>query len=88
MKLIGNLSKDDRIIRVVIGLWFISMVYIGPETLWGWLGIVLLATALVGFCPVYKKMGFDTKAAAGENQKTTESSKVAENASSEKAGTA
>jgi len=74
MKLVGNLSKDDRIIRVVIGLWFISMVYIGPETLWGWLGIVLFATAAIGFCPVYKKMGFDTKAAAGENQSATDSS--------------
>jgi len=71
----GNISKDDRIIRVVIGLWFISMVYVGPETLWGWVGLIPLVTAMIGFCPLYKQLGFDTKKAAGEiEEEVTENS--------------
>jgi len=56
----GNVGKDDRIVRTVIGVGFISMVFIGPETAWGWFGLVPLLTAVVGFCPLYTKLGFDT----------------------------
>jgi len=82
----GNVSKDDRIIRIVIGLWFISMVYIGPETLWGWVGLVPLLSAIVGFCPLYKKLGFDTKKAVGENQAVIKDSDVAEDIPERRAG--
>jgi len=60
MKFCINVGKDDRIIRSLIGLGFISMVFVGPETAWGWFGIVPLLTAVVGFCPLYTKLGFDT----------------------------
>ena len=82
----GNVSKDDRIIRVVIGLWFISMVFVGPETLWGWFGVVPLLSAVIGFCPLYKKLGFDSKEAAGENVELVEES--ANDSSNEKVGAA
>jgi len=72
----GNISKDDRIIRIVIGLGFISMTFMGPETLWGWVGIVPLLTAVMGFCPLYKKLGFDTKLAAGEIEPVAEAEVV------------
>ena len=60
MTLTGNVGKDDRIVRVLIGLGFISMVFVGPETAWGWFGIVPLLTAGIGFCPLYTKLGLDT----------------------------
>jgi len=56
----GNVGKDDRIIRALIGLGFISLVFIGPETKWGWFGLIPLLTSVVGFCPLYTKLGFDT----------------------------
>ncbi len=50
----------DRALRVVLGLVLIALVFVGPHTLWGWIGLVPLATGLVGFCPLYRVLGIDT----------------------------
>ena len=50
----------DRIIRVVIGVALISLVFVGPQTLLGLIGIVPLATGLIGFCPLYRVLGINT----------------------------
>lgn len=55
-----NESGFDRIVRVILGLGLISLVFIGPESVWGWIGIVPLLTGLVGFCPIYKLFGIKT----------------------------
>ncbi len=55
-----NVGATDRIIRVVVGLGLISLVYVGPQTPWGWLGIVPLLTAVVGYCPLYSLIGAST----------------------------
>ncbi len=55
-----NEHNIERIIRVVLGLVLISLVFIGPQSVWGWVGIVPLATGLVGFCPLYKVLGINT----------------------------
>ena len=55
-----NEGKVDRILRIAIGLGLLSLVFVGPETMWGLVGIVPLATGLIGFCPLYKILGFDT----------------------------
>lgn len=55
-----NEGKLDRILRVVVGLVLIALVYVGPQTQWGWIGIVPLLTGIVGFCPAYKLFGIDT----------------------------
>lgn len=56
----ANIGKTDRIIRIVAGLLLLSLVFIGPQTLWGLVGIILLATAFINFCPAYKLLGMDT----------------------------
>lgn len=56
----ANVGKTDRIIRIVAGLALLSLVFIGPQTLWGLIGIVLLATAFINFCPAYKLLGMNT----------------------------
>jgi hypothetical protein len=56
----ANVGKTDRIIRIVVGLALLSLVFIGPQTLWGLIGIVLLATAFINFCPAYKLLGMNT----------------------------
>ena len=55
-----NIHNIERVIRVVIGLAIISLVFIGPQTAWGWLGLVPLITGLVGNCPVYSLLGINT----------------------------
>ena len=52
-----NIGRTDRIIRILVGLGLIALVFIGPETPWGWLGLVPLLTALVGTCPLYSIFG-------------------------------
>ncbi|MBM3576631.1 MAG: DUF2892 domain-containing protein [Alphaproteobacteria bacterium] len=56
----ANIGKTDRIIRIVAGLLLLSLVFIGPQTLWGLVGIIPLATAFINFCPAYKLLGMDT----------------------------
>jgi len=55
-----NEGKLDRAIRIVLGLALIAMVFIGPQTLWGWIGAVPLLTGLVGYCPLYSIFGINT----------------------------
>ena len=55
-----NQGTVDRTIRVVVGLVLISLVFIGPQTPWGWIGLVPIATGLSGWCPAYTLFGIDT----------------------------
>jgi len=55
-----NEGAIDRAVRVVLGLVLISLVYVGPKTPWGWIGILPLATGLVGFCALYAVLGIST----------------------------
>lgn len=50
----------DRMIRVVLGLGLLSLVFVGPQTPWGIVGVVPLLTGLVGFCPLYRLVGLST----------------------------
>ena len=55
-----NLASWDRAARVVIGLALIALVFVGPKTAWGWVGLIPLVSAVVGFCPAYKLFGINT----------------------------
>ena len=55
-----NIGNIERLIRGIVGLAAISLVFIGPQTAWGWLGLVPLATAVVGWCPPYALFGLST----------------------------
>jgi hypothetical protein len=60
-----NMGPIDRAVRVVLGLILIAFaIQIGvPATEWGWIGwigIVPILTALVGFCPLYDLLGIST----------------------------
>ncbi len=50
----------DRVVRVILGLGLLSLVWIGPQTAWGWVGLVPLITGLVGSCPLYRLFGIST----------------------------
>lgn len=55
-----NVGTVDRILRIIVGLILISLVFIGPQSAWGWLGLIPLATALIGWCPLYRLLGIKT----------------------------
>ena len=55
-----NEGTADRVIRVILGLVLIALVFVGPQTQWGWVGLIPLVTGLVGFCPLYKVLGLST----------------------------
>ena len=60
-----NLSKWDRIIRVVLAallayLYFAGIVASGPGVVLLVLGAVFVVTAIIGFCPLYAVFKFST----------------------------
>lgn len=55
-----NVGGVERIIRIIVGLALISLVFVGPMTPWGWIGVVPLLTGLTGFCPPYALLGINT----------------------------
>jgi hypothetical protein len=55
-----NEHKVERGLRVVLGLALLSMVFVGPRSWWGLVGLVPLATGLLGSCPLYSLIGFST----------------------------
>ncbi len=56
----SNVGMIDRSIRILVGAALIAMVFIGPQTTWGYLGIIPLATGFFGFCPAYCPLGLST----------------------------
>lgn len=59
-----NVGGIDRLLRAILGLGLIGLVFIGPRTAWGWVGMVPLATAIFGWCPPYAMLGISTCRAA------------------------
>jgi hypothetical protein len=55
-----NVGGIDRVLRIIVGLGLISLVYVGPQTPWGWIGVIPLLSAIVGFCPAYRLIGLST----------------------------
>jgi hypothetical protein len=55
-----NEHPVERVLRVVIGLALIAIVFTGPKTPWGWIGVVPLLTGLIGSCPLYTLFGWRT----------------------------
>ena len=55
-----NVGTVDSIIRAVVGIVLLSLVFVGPHTPWGWIGVIPLATAIFSFCPAYTLLGIRT----------------------------
>jgi hypothetical protein len=55
-----NEGTIDRVVRIVAGLGILSLAFVGPQTAWGYVGLVPLVTGLVGFCPLYAMLGVNT----------------------------
>jgi len=55
-----NIGGMERILRIVAGLVLIALAATGTAGWWGWLGLVPLATGLMGWCPPYSLLGIST----------------------------
>lgn len=55
-----NIHPIERVIRIVLGAVLVSLAFWGPSSPWFFLGVIPLATGLVGWCPPYALLGFST----------------------------
>ena len=55
-----NEHPVERLLRVGLGLGLLGLTFMGPKSPWGFLGLVPLATGLLGSCPLYTLLGFST----------------------------
>jgi hypothetical protein len=55
-----NEALWERIVRIIVGLFLITLTFWGPESAWGWLGLIPLLTGVFGFCPLYALVGSPT----------------------------
>lgn len=55
-----NVGGIDRILRIIVGLVLIGLAATGTVGLWGYIGVVPLATGLIGWCPAYLPLGIRT----------------------------
>jgi hypothetical protein len=55
-----NIHSVERIVRVVVGIGLTSLAFIGPANPWFFLGLIPVATGLLGWCPPYAMLGIST----------------------------
>lgn len=53
----NNVGGTERTVRIVVGATLMLLVFIGPKTPLGWLGMIPLATGFLSFCPLYHMLG-------------------------------
>jgi len=65
----ANVGTIDRVSRIVVGLALIAAAVglfgAAYQTVWGWIGLIPLATGLVRWCPLYTSFGVRTCKSAG-----------------------
>jgi len=55
-----NIGSIDRTIRIIAGIAILSLVFVGPKSLWGLIGLLPLITGLIGWCLPYQLLGIST----------------------------
>ncbi len=57
----SNVGGVDKIVRIILGVILLSLIFWGPKTYWGLIGLIPLLTGLIGFCPLYVPFRITTK---------------------------
>lgn len=55
-----NVGTVDRVLRIIVGVVLIALVFVGPKTPWGWIGLIPLITGVLATCPAYRLIGLRT----------------------------
>lgn len=58
-----NVGALDRALRALLGIFLVSLVFVGPRSFLGMLGLYPVLTAFLGYCPVYRALGWSTSVA-------------------------
>ena len=56
----ANVGGIDKVLRILAGLALIAWAAVLGGPVWAWIGVVPLATGLMGWCPPYAMFGFNT----------------------------
>jgi hypothetical protein len=56
----ANVGTVDRAIRIALGLALIGATLMGWIGVWGWLGLIPIATGVFRFCPAYLPFGLNS----------------------------
>ncbi len=56
----SNVGGIDRIARISVGIVLVGLAATGTVGMWGWIGVVPLATGAIGWCPPYAIFGWNT----------------------------
>ncbi len=56
-----NVGGIDKILRITVGIVLIGLTVTDVIGVWGWIGIVPLATGLINWCPLYPLAGFSSR---------------------------
>ena len=56
----ANVGSMDRVVRIVAGVALIGMAATGVIGVWGWIGVVPLATGVFRVCPAYMPFGLNS----------------------------
>lgn len=57
----ANVGGIDKILRITIGAVLIGLTLTEVIGVWGWVGIIPLATGLLSWCPFYPLAGINTR---------------------------
>ncbi len=60
MSITPNVGSADKIARLVVGALLIVLALTNVIGVWGWIGVVPIATALMNWCPAYTLLGIRT----------------------------
>ena len=55
-----NVGGIDRVLRIVVGIVLIALTLMNVIGVWGWIGVLPLATGLFRVCPAYSLFGMNT----------------------------
>jgi hypothetical protein len=56
----ANEGTVDRAVRIIGGVGILSLAFFGPQSPWGFVGLIPIFTGVVGICPLYSILGFNT----------------------------
>ncbi|MEM8571972.1 MAG: DUF2892 domain-containing protein [Pseudomonadota bacterium] len=60
MNITKNMGNVDRYARFAVGALLIILALTGTIGVWGYVGVIFIATASISFCPAYRLVGMNT----------------------------
>ena len=63
-----NVGGIDRVLRIIVGLALISLVFVGPQVVWGWIGVI------TSYSIHYTKLYEESEESSGDQEQESEKS--------------